>query len=161
METHTRLMSMHTSFLSFVTIKFGSLKREMESVLFSHRANTCSCRTRFLLMHGLSRRCLTYWVRQSFSLSNIRLTIPKNLQSSEFWISDNIKAISYNGNHLFFCTISLLWVWTGDIVMKYLLSHGWSIHFHSLDLIQTRGSFILFPCQRTQKCHFCWYGKRH
>lgn len=143
METHTRLMSMHTSFLSFVTIKFGSLKRETESVLFSHRANTCSCRTRFLLMRGLFRRCPTYWVRQSFSLSNIRLTIPKNLQSSEFWISDNIKAISYNGNHFFFLhnqpTLGLDW-WHSDEV----LAIPWLIHPFSLTWFDPNKGIIYF-----------------
>jgi len=122
MEIHTKLMSTRTSFLNFVTIKFRSLKREMERFLFSHRANTCSCRTKFLLMHGLSVSTPDLPIEAIFGFLGLS-NVPKKLQGSGFWIIANTKAISYNVT-TFFRTISLLWAWTGGTVMKYLPSHG-------------------------------------
>lgn len=82
MEIHTRLMSFHTAFVSFVTVKFGSLKREMASFLFSQRANQVVAEwdSSWSVLYPLVYP--TDWLKQScglFSLSNV----PKKLQSSE------------------------------------------------------------------------------
>lgn len=136
-----------TSFLNFVSIKFWSWKGKLkvllavEEVCIVAEYDFAWCLVYLLV-------CLTYKVRQSFGLINLS-NIPKKLQTSEVWIIAGVRqSITTEAPPplFFFCTISLLWVWMSDAVVKCWLRHGSSIHFHSFDLVQTRGSFISHHC---------------